>query len=330
MSARLPALRRRLFLAAPAALLARPAVSQDAWPSRSIRLVVGWPPGGGVDVFGRILQPVLSETLGQPVIIDNVGGASGRLGSLAVARAAADGYTLLLANDTFAATEALPAPGTQAIGSALEAVTQAIEAPNALLTHPASGIADIESFAAAARARPGALNVGTPGWGSAHRLTSELLLRAAGGLRVEHIGYRGGGPLLADLIAGKIDAGMVTLAAGADHARGGRLRLLAVTTGAREPSFPDVPTLTESIAPGFRLATWQGVFAPTGVPQPIRQRLHEAVARALADERVAQRLAPLGFTPASQPSARFAALVNETIGRFRAVVRDAGIRADGA
>lgn len=323
-------MRRRLLLAAPALLLARPSLAQGAWPQRQIRLVIGWPPGGGVDVFGRILQPVLAERLGQPVVIENIGGASGRLGSLAAARAAPDGYTLLLANDTFAATEALPAPGTQPISGALEPVTQAIEAPNALLTHPGSGIADVAGFATAARARPGTLNVGIPGWGSAHHLTSELLLRAAGGLQVEHVSYRGGGPLLIDLVAGKIDGGVVTLAAGAEHVRDGRLRLLAVTTRRREPSFPDAPSLAESIAPDFHLVTWQGIFAPAGTPIEIQRRVHGAVAEVLREARVAQRLAPLGFAPASQPPQVFKGLVDGTIERFAEVVRAAGIRADGA
>jgi tripartite-type tricarboxylate transporter receptor subunit TctC len=310
------------------AALARPARGH---PGRTIRLVIGWPPGGGVDAFGRILAPALAERLGQTVVIENIGGAAGRLGSQAAARAAPDGLTLLLANDTFAATEALPVAGLPAFRNALIPVGQAVEAPNALVTHPASGLADIAAFVAAARDRPGALNLGVPGIGSAQHLTSELALRSIpGGLQVEHVPYRGGGPLLIDLLAGKIDAGIVTFAAAAGQVKDGRLRALAVTTRRRNAAIPEVPSLAETVAPGFHLATWQGLFAPAGTPQAAVQRVQQAMAAALADPALRDRLAGLGFEAASAPAAAFAATVDGTIDRFAAVVRAAGIRGDGA
>ena len=310
------------------AALCRPALAQ---PGRPIRLVIGWPPGGGVDAFGRLLAPALAERLGQPVVIDNIGGAAGRLGSAAVARAPADGLTLLLANDTFAATEALPAAGMPSFREALVPVGQAVEGPNALVTHPGSGLADIAAFVAAARARPGALNIGVPGIGSSQHLTSELALRSVpGGLRAEHVPYRGGGPLLIDLLAGKIDAGVVTFAAAAAQVKEGRLRALAVTTRARNAAIPAVPSLAESVAPGFHLATWQGLFAPAGTPAAVLLRIQGAVAAVVADPALRERLAVLGFDPAPAPAEAFAATVGDTIARFAAVVRDAGIRGDGA
>lgn len=323
--------RRAALAVLIAAGLAHPARAQPAPTSRPLRLVIGWPPGGGVDSFGRILAPALAERLGQSVVIENIGGASGRLGSQAVARAPADGLTLLLANDTFAATEALPIAGVSAFREALVPVGQAVDAPQALLTHPGSGLADVAGFVAAARARPGGLNIGIPGIGSSQHLASELILRAVpGGLRAEHVPYRGGGPLLIDLVAGKIDAAVVTLAAAAPQLREGRLRGLAVSTRGRSPILPQVPTLDETVAPGFHLSTWQGIFAPAGTPEPVLQRVQEALAAAVADPALRERLAALGFAPAIAPAAVFAATVDETIARFAAVVREAGIRGDGA
>lgn len=320
------AIGRRALLGAA---IATPALGQGGFPQRPLRLVIGWPPGGGVDAFGRILAPALAEQLGQPVVIENIGGASGRLGSQAVARATADGHTLLLANDTYAATEAVPAPGTQPFATALVAVAQGIAAPNALITHPRSGLADISAFAAAARARPGALNIGVPGWGTSQHLSSELLLRAAGGLQAEHVSYRGGGPLLVDLLGGKLDAGIVTLAAAAEHLRDGRLQGLVVTTRGRSAAFPAMPAAAEWLAPGFHLESWQGLFAPAGCPPAARQRLQEANAAALANPAVQARLAALGFDVASNDAAGFGALVAGTIARFARVAQDAGIRAEG-
>lgn len=221
-------LRRRLLLAALPAL-ATPAIvrAQDVYPSRAVRLIVPWPPGGGVDTFARTVQAPLANELGQSVVIENIGGGSGRVGTQSAARAAPDGYTLALVNDTFAATEALPMAGAPALRPAFVPVTLAISAPQGVFTHPNSGLKSIQDFVAAAKAQPGKLNVGVPGLGSSQHLTSELLLRAAGDVRVTHVPYRGGGPLLQDLLAGTIDAGVVTFSAGAQQARAGHLVALA-------------------------------------------------------------------------------------------------------
>src|SRR5258708_6960223 len=242
-------------LGGPAVVAPSIARARDEYPSRAIRLIVPWPPGGGVDTFGRIVQATLAAELGQSVVIDNIGGGSGRIGTQAASRAAPDGYTLLLANDTFAATDALPLAGAPPLRAAFEPVTLAISAPQGVFTHPKSGLASIREFASAARARPGRLNVGVPGIGSSQHLTSELLLHAARNLSVTHIPYRGGGPLIQDLIAGNIDAATVTFAAGAQQAKAGRLVPLAVTGARRAAALPDVPTIDETIAPGFLVTT---------------------------------------------------------------------------
>jgi len=290
--------------------------AREDYPTRSIRLIVPWPPGGGVDAFARVVQAALGAELGQTVIIDNIGGGSGRIGTQAASRGAPDGYTLLLANDTFAATEALPVAGTAPLLKAFEPVTLAIQGPQGLFTHPKSGIRSIEEFAAAARLRPGRLNVGVPGIGSSQHLTSELLLRAAGDLRVTHIPYRGGGPLMQDLVSGNVDAATVTFAAGAQQAKAGQLVALAVTSAARSAAFPDVPTVGETIAPGFVQATWMGFFAPRTTPEEVRARVHAAVTAVLKAPAIVPRLRDLGFEPVGGDGAAFAKLFDETVRTF--------------
>jgi tripartite-type tricarboxylate transporter receptor subunit TctC len=290
--------------------------AREDYPTRSIRLIVPWPPGGGVDAFGRVVQAALGAQLGQNIIIDNIGGGSGRIGTQTASRATPDGYTLLLANDTFAATEALPVAGMAPLRPAFEPVTLAITGPQGLFTHPKSGFSSIAEFAAAARARPGQLNVGVPGIGSSQHLTSELLLRAAGDLRVTHIPYRGGGPLLQDLVSGNVDAATVTFAAGAQQAKAGQLVPLAVTSAKRNSAFPDVPTAAETIAPGFVQATWMGFFAPTGTPEETRGRVHAATTAVLKDPGIVARLRDLGFEPVGRDGAAFAKLFDETVRTF--------------
>ncbi len=321
---------RRTFVRrlAVAAVLA-PAVThaREAYPARSIRVIVPWPPGGGVDTFARIVQPALAERLGQSIVVENVGGGSGRIGTQTASRAAPDGYTLLLANDTFAATEALPIAGATPLKSAFEPLALGISAPQGVFTHPKSGLRSIEDFAAAARTRPGALNVGVPGIGSSQHLTSELLLRAAGDLRVTHIPYRGGGPLLQDLIAGNLDAAVVTFAAGAQHVKGGTLVPLAVTSGARQDAFPDVRTIGETIAPGFVQTTWMGFFAPKGAPEAVGRRFHEALTAVLKDAAVDTRLRELGFDAQGLDGPAFGRLFDDTVRTFADIAAERNIAA---
>jgi tripartite-type tricarboxylate transporter receptor subunit TctC len=309
-------------VAAPFAASAR-----EVYPNKPVRVIVPWPPGGGVDTFGRIVQAAIGARLGQSVVIENIGGGSGRIGTQTAARAAPDGYTLLLANDSFAATEALPVAGSVPLRNAFDPVTLAISAPQGVFTHPKSGIRTIEELAEAARKRPRGLNVGVPGLGSSQHLTSELLLRAAGNLTATHVPYRGGGPLLQDLIAGNIDAATVTFAAGAQHIKAGTLVPLAVTSGARPDAFPDVRTIGETVAPGFVQATWIGFFARRGTPDDVRRRLHEAVAAVLEERAIDARLRDLGFDAQGQDGAAFGKLFDETVRTFADIATERSIAA---
>ena len=301
--------------------------AQEAWPTRPVKIVVPWPPGGGVDAFARVIQAPLSARLGQTVVIENIGGGAGRVGTQTAARAPADGYNFVLVNDTFAATEALPIPGATPLLPALAPVTFAISGPQGLFTHPRSGLASVKDFVAAAKAKPGKLNVGVPGLGSSQHLTSELLLRAAGDLSVTHVPYRGGGPLLLDLIAGNIDAGVVTFAAGVPQAKGGQLVALAVTSDNRSTAYRDVPMASETIAPGFVQTTWQGFLAPKATSADVRVRFHAALVAVLKEPAVIERLEQLGFEPASLDGAEFARLFDRTVDTFAGIARERNIAA---
>ncbi|MGG5820276.1 Bug family tripartite tricarboxylate transporter substrate binding protein [Falsiroseomonas sp. HW251] len=319
--------RRRSLLAAAALPFARPAFAQG-FPGRTIRAVVPFPPGGGVDAFARAFVPALQATLGQSVVIENIGGASSRLGTQAVLRAPADGHTILITNDTLAAVEALPVTGSGPLLPGLAPILLGASAPQVLVTHPRSGIATAADYAARLRAqRP--TNIGVPGLGSSQHFASELLAQALGG-RPEHVGYRGGGPLLIDLVAGTLDGGVVTLGAAIEQIREGRLVALGVTGLARSAALPAVPAFAEAVAPGFEAETWVGVLAPAATPAPARAVLVEASTVALRDAGVQQRLAALGFDMPGLGPEGFGPKLADTAARFAAVARAVGLRAEEA
>ncbi len=318
----MPLLRRTLLGAcmAPPALPAR----AQGFPQRPLRLVVPFAPGGAADVFARTLAPVLGSLLGQGVVVENAGGAATRLGTAAVARAAADGHTLLVTNDTLAAIEALPLPNAGPALAGLAPVLLGATAPLVLVTHPRSGIANGAAYAARLRARQ-ATNVAVPGLGSTQHFASELLAQALGG-RPEHVAYRGAGPMLADLLAGTVDAAMIILGAVVGQLRDGRLVGLGVTAASRAAVAPAVPCFAEALAPGFVAETWIGMLAPAGTPAAVVARLAEAGAEALRQPAVAERLQGLGFAGAALGPDRFAPLLRETVARFSAVAGAIGLK----
>lgn len=324
--------RRRLL----GALLASPlaAAVPQSWaaqfPDKPIRLIVPFPAGGGVDVFARPLGPALSEALGVPVVIENIGGASSRIGTQRVTGASADGYTLLLTNDTLVAADAVAGAGQQAtLLPALKPVTLAITSCNLFVTHAKSGITDPASYLRQLQAKRGALSIGTPGWGTAHHLTSAALNYQLD-VQAEHIPYRGGAPLLADVLNGTLDAGVVTMAAALGHIQAGTLRGVAVTSAQRARALPQVPTLTESIAPGFTHQTWQGLLAPAATPDAVVARLHAAILQALQHPLVQEKLPSQGFDAEGLATAPFARVLDGSYRNFSTVVKATGIQATQA
>lgn len=324
-------LHRRGALGAALATLGAAATARAAtWtPTRPIRLVVSSAPAASLDTLARVLAPALTARLGQTVLVENQGGGNGLLAMQSVARAEPDGHTILVTGDAIVLAElATPNAGFTVRGS-FTPVTQAVRAAQILATHPGSGFRDIEGYIAAVRARPGRLNVGLPAWGGIAHVVHELLSQATGGLPVEYVTYRGGGPATSDLLARHLDALVITLPAITEQVRQGAIVPLAVTTGARDAALPEVPTLAETVAPGFDVESWQGLLVPKGVPAPIVAALHEAIAAALRSPAVEERLTGLGFAVVADGPEVFARRTEESSQRFAGVIRAAGIRQAG-
>ncbi len=321
--------RRGAIGAALATLGATGARAADWTPTRPVRLVVSSAPAASLDTLARVLAPALTARLGQTVLVENQGGANGLLAMQQVARVEPDGHTLLVTGDAIVLAELIaPNPGFTVRGS-FTPVTQAVRAAQIIATHPASGFHDIQGYVAAVRARPGRLNVGLPAWGGIAHVVHELLAQSTGGLPVEYVTYRGGGPATADLLARHLDALVITLPAITEQVRQGAIVPLAVTTAARDPALPEVPTLAESVAPGFDVESWQGLLVPKGVPAPTVAALHVAIAAALRDPAVKDRLTGLGFEVVADGPDTFARRTEESTQRFAGVVRAAGIRQAG-
>ncbi len=303
------------------------AIAAETFPTRPIRLVIPFAPGGGSDVTGRIVGQKLSEQLGQSVIIDNRPGAASMLGTDLVARAAPDGYTLLLADLALAINAAYyvkqpPAdPVKTFIGVALVA-----ETPYILMVNPAVPAQTIKEFIALAKAQPGKLNVGSSGNGGGLHLTLELFKLKAG-LDLNHIPYKGGGPALNDTMAGQIQATFIGMGGSLQFVQNNRLRPLAVTASKRSAALPKVPTLTE-LGLDVVVTNWYGIVAPIATPKPVVQRLFDEVGRALAASDVRERLQTTGLEPAAQSPGQFQRLIESELKRWQQTIREARIQTE--
>jgi tripartite-type tricarboxylate transporter receptor subunit TctC len=321
--------RRHAVAAMAAAALARPALAQEEFPSRPVRMIVPFAPGGASDIIARIIQPTLNNALGRPVVIDNRPGATGNIGMEAASRAAPDGYTIVLGN---AGTTVIN-PGVQTLPWSptgdLTGVTLVAETPNIVVVNPNLPVNSIRDLIAYARARPGELNYGSAGSASQNRLEMEMFMKQQG-LRIVNVPYRGGaGPAVNGLIAGDVQVMFVTLPSALGPVRGGRMRALAVTTAERFPGLPDVPTLLEQGFPENVSSSWQGILAPIATPAPIVQKLHDVVVTTLRDEAVKRRLIEAGAVASPSPSpADFTGFVARELVRWRSVIQDIGVTAD--
>lgn len=315
---------RRTLIAAPfAAALARPALAQG-WPTRPVRVLVAWTPGGGVDVPVRLLLPKMQEMLGQPLVAENRGGASGSIGAAFVAQQPADGYTVLADAAAHVSNDSLMRLGFT-YATAFAPVTHVSVLPHLLVVKPDSPIRTLADLIAAARARPGQLTYASSGIAAGPHLASALLLRQAG-VTATHVPYRGSAAAMADVLAGNVDFTFSTIPQASPLVREGRLRALAISTRERVPALPDVATVAEQGFPGFELNEWVALWVPAGTPQPIVQRLHEAAAAALAEPAVRQRYADIGILPVGSTPAQLAAFASEQRTRLTELIRAENIR----
>jgi tripartite-type tricarboxylate transporter receptor subunit TctC len=317
--------RRTLLAGLAGAALATPAFAQGWTPSRPIRLVLGFPPGGASDAAVRILQPILQASLGQPVVVDNRAGAGGNLGALEVARAAPDGSTIGSANmGTLAVNPALVrAMGFDPVADLLP-VSMIFNAVNVLVcpaNRPFRSVADI---IAAAKARPETISYGTGGVGSPGHLCGILFDHIAG-TRTVAVPYRGGGPQMLALVAGEHDFGFSPMGTVLSHVQAGTIRALGVATRTRARELPDAPTMIEAGLADFEVLNWDGVILPKGTPDPIRARIGEAVRAALADPTLVAAFRQRGLEAWPTTAEAMAAQLAADAAKWQALIRAAGI-----
>ena len=304
------------------------ASAQD-YPSKPVRMVVGFPPGGGTDVVARILQPRLSELLGQPIVIDNRPGATGTVAAGQVAKSAPDGYTIMMGHVSVnAIAPSLFANLPYDVNRDFAPIALAASVPHLVVVHPSVPVSTLKELVAYLKAQPGKLTFPSAGNGSMPHLAGEFFQSLAG-VKLVHVPYKGSGQSMQDLLGGQHLVAFDTMPASAPHVRSGKLRAVAVSTAQRVPSFPEVPTAEEAGVPGYVVTTWYGVFAPAGTPTAIVNRLHADMVKAMQTPDVRAKLEGIGADGSvSRSPEEFAALVRADTARYAKIVKDIGIRID--
>lgn len=306
------------------AILAGAAVTlhaQQAWPTKAVRVVVAFPPGGIVDNVARQLQPRLQAALGQPVIIDNRSGAGGTVGAAEVARAAPDGYTLLMVFDSYATYPLVYPKLSFDIAKDLQPVTQIASNPLVLVVNPKVPANDFKSFVSLLKSQPGQYNYASVGPGSSNHLTAELF-KAQTGTFVTHIPYRGGGPAQQDLLGGQVEMMFLSAVLAQPHVKAGKLRALAQTGAQRVPAYADTPTVAESGYRGFEVNSWVGLLAPAGTPRSVVDRLQTEVRKIVADPAFDQRLREQGLTGIAGTPEQFVLALRAEQDKWTRLVRE--------
>nr|WP_216294340.1 tripartite tricarboxylate transporter substrate binding protein [Delftia acidovorans]MCA1069119.1 hypothetical protein [Delftia acidovorans] len=302
------------------------AVAQAAFPERPITLVVPYAPGGGADAAARLLATRMGARLGTSIIVDNRPGASGTIGASQVAKARADGYTVLYDATPFSINPHLFAKLPYA-RSALQPLSLVLLMPNVVVVKADSPVRSVADLAARAKAQPGKINFASGGSGTVQRLAAELF-RQRLDLDMVHVPYKSGGPAIADVMGGQVDFMFGTMAATYPLVTGGKLRALAVAAPQRSARLPDVPTVSETVIPGYEAYEWNGIFLPTGTPEPVAARLHQALSEVLQEAEVRQRLNDLGAQPMASTPAEFAAFLKKEDAKWGEVVRKGAIVLD--
>ena len=316
--------RRWLAAAASASLVYVAPVLGQAYPSRAIRMVVPWAPGGLVDGGGRILAEALTRSLGQSVVVENVPGAAGTLGADQVVRAAPDGHTLLMATSSLAIDVAGGRKTSYDPQKDLAPVALVADTNNVVIVPASSPIRTMAELVAAAKAKPGELAYGTPGIGSPAHLFTELFVQTASAPML-HVPYSRS-PAMNDLIGGRLAVMFATIPAATPQIRSGTVRALAVTGDTRFPTLPDVPTIAEAGLAGYSAGQWLGVFAPARTPADVVRKLNDEINKAVKTPAIAQQLVDRGMTPVTMSSEAFVKLFADDVRKWGTVIRTAGIK----
>lgn len=319
---------RLLAAAALVALASLASFATGPFPSKQIRFVVPYPPGGPLDTVARLLGQKVGASIRHPVVVDNVPGAGGNIGAGVVARAAPDGYTLLMgAVATHAINPALYPSIPYNAEKDFIAVTQLAATPNVLVLNPGVQAGSVAEFIKLAKSQPGKLNFGSGSTGSAGHLAGELF-KSLAGVDMAHIPYKGAAAAMQDLIGGRVDLMFDNLASSLAQVKAGRVKALAVTTAKRSMLAPDLPTIAESGLPGFDISTWFGIFVPAGTPRPVVERLHAEFTRALAAPDVREKMLNLGAEPVGSTPDEFAAYVGAEAAKYAKLVKASGAKVD--
>jgi tripartite-type tricarboxylate transporter receptor subunit TctC len=296
------------------------------YPVKPVRIVVGFPPGGSVDIAARLVGQFLSERLGQQLVVDNRPGAGSNIGTEAVVNAPADGYTLLLCGSPNAISASLYSKLNYVFIRDIAPVAPVMRAPNIMVVNPSVRATTVPEFIALAKANPGRLNMASTGNGTSTHLSGELF-KAMAGVDMVHVPYRGNAPALTDLMGGQVQVLFDSLSTSLEHVKAGRLRALAVTSAARSPVLPDMPTVGDFV-PGYEASAFFGLCAPAATPKEIVARLNRETNVALADPRMLARLADLGGVAIPDTPAAFARLFAEETEKWAKVVKLSGAKAD--
>ncbi|GAB3645682.1 tripartite tricarboxylate transporter substrate binding protein [Ramlibacter alkalitolerans] len=312
-----------LALAAASLAFGAPVVhAQPKFPEKPIRFIVPFPPGGGNDILARAMQPRLAELLGQPVIVDNRGGAGGNLGTDLAAKSAPDGYTIVIASNQVTMN-----PAFQKLPFDIEKdfapVALAASVPMVLVVHPSVPANNVREFIALAKAQPGKLNHATPGSGTPQHIAFEAFNHAAG-IKVTHVPYKGTGPAIADLLGGQVQAAIATMASVEPHIKAGKLKALGVTTPKRSQAMPEIPTIAESGLAGYDVPLWYSILAPAGTPREVVGRLSSDIAKTLQAPDVRERLAQQGFEISYLNADQMSELIKRDTARWNRIIKDMG------
>ena len=338
-------IRRKLFgLTAALACCAAPSFAQDNWPSKPVKLISPFPAGGTSDVMARLVADALSKELGQQFIVDNVAGAGGTVGTARTAKMQADGYTLMQTGvgQNAVAHGLSPNLGYDSVKDFVH-LAQVNSGPNVLVVHPATPFKTIGELVDYVRKNPGKLNYGFTHAASGHMAMELLKQRASecaevgkgaknarpcNGFFMVGIPYRGGGPMMQDLLGGQIPLTFINQDTALPHVKAGKLRPLAVTSLQRNPLYPDVPTLAESGFPGFQALSWSGISAIRGTPQPIIDKLDKALTKIMASAEIKQRLEAIGFVVPPPGAERYTEFIKSEMALWTKVIQTAGIKAE--
>ncbi len=315
-----------LLMAALAALVGPAAVAQE-FPSRQITILVGFPPGGAVDIVARALGEQLSAQMGKPVIIENRPGANSNIAAAATAHGRADGYTLLVGANGLTTNMSLYAQPGYDVEQDLAPISSLGQIPNVIAAGPGFDGRTLADLIAAAKAKPGTIAYGSPGNGSSPHLTGELFERVAG-IKLQHVPYRGGQPAITDALGGHIPLVMVNALEAMPHVKSGALTALAVTGLKRHPALPDVPTVAEAGFPGFDAYTWWALVAPAKTPPDIVARLNQETRKAIANPKFQERLEQVGGQVTGSTPAELAAFIKDDRAKWGRIIQEAGIKAE--